>query len=178
MLTQSSKSAREPSGDVAQRGAMSDSEDDWETADVPEGTFVKVDSAAIEAAEAEAAAAKARAREEARKEEAVKRAADAKRAEEEAARRERGERPMILVDFTALDPNIHNRADKHAVNDVDAASALRRRIESEYSTFANDAKLVAAGTVRACSQGVYRAALAELRDQHPGHYWAACFPPT
>ena len=132
---------------------MSDSEDDWETADVPEGTFVKVDSAAIEAAEAEAAAAKARASEEARKEEAVKRAADAKRAEEEAARRERGERPMILVDFTALDPNIHNRADKHAVNDVDAASALRRRIESEYSTFANDAKLVAAGTVRACSQG-------------------------
>jgi hypothetical protein len=55
VLTQEAKVSnfsREPSGDVAQRGAMSDSEDDWETADVPEGTFVKVDSAAIEAAEA------------------------------------------------------------------------------------------------------------------------------
>lgn len=158
---------------------MSDSEgDDWETAEVPEGQFTKVDTEAIAAAEAEAA-------EEARaKREREKRAAKEGAMEQEVkkrpdeARSERDSRPMILVDLTVLsDGAIHSKFDKFAVNDVEAKSALQKAIERDYAKYASDASLIAAGTVRACSQGVYRAALAALREEVEGHSWAAIFPP-
>jgi len=147
---------------------MSDSEDDWERADVPEGTFARVDSAAIEAerlrAEAEA--------------EAQRRAADEARRDAERRAAEKSERdalPVLLVDLTAIDPGVHNRADKHAVNDPSAASAMRRRIESEYAAFA--AEHASDGVAVATTRGAHLAKLRSLRDEMPGHYWVACFPP-
>jgi hypothetical protein len=147
---------------------MSDSEDDWERADVPEGTFARVDSAAIEAerlkAEAEA--------------EAQRRAADEARRDAERRAAEKSERdalPVLLVDLTAIDPGVHNRADKHAVNDPSAASAMRRRIESEYAAFA--AEHASDGVAVATTRGAHLAKLRSLRDETPGHYWVACFPP-
>lgn len=147
---------------------MSDSEDDWERADVPEGTFARVDSAAIEA---ERAMAEAEA-------EAQRRAADEARRDAERRAAEKSERdalPVLLVDLTAIDPGVHNRADKHAVNDPSAASALRRRIESEYAAFA--AEHASDGVAVATTRGAHLAKLRSLRDETPGHYWVACFPP-
>jgi len=40
---------------------------------------------------------------------------------------------------------------------------MQKKVEAAYSSYANDKDLIAAGTVRACSQGVYRAALSTLR---------------
>ena len=145
---------------------MSDSEDDWERADVPEGTFARVDSAAIEAERAKAEA------------EAQRRAADEARRDAERRAAEKSERdalPVLLVDLTAIDPGVHNRADKHAVNDPSAASAMRRRIESEYAAFA--AEHASDGVAVATTRGAHLAKLRSLRDETPGHYWVACFPP-
>jgi hypothetical protein len=147
---------------------MSDSEDDWERADVPEGTFARVDSAAIEAERAKAEA----------EAEAQRRAADEARRDAERRAAEKSERdalPVLLVDLTAIDPGVHNRADKHAVNDPSAASAMRRRIESEYAAFA--AEHASDGVAVATTRGAHLAKLRSLRDETPGHYWVACFPP-
>ena len=147
---------------------MSDSEDDWERADVPEGTFARVDSAAIEAARAKAEA----------EAEAQRQAADEARRDAERRAAEKSERdalPVLLVDLTAIDPGVHNRADKHAVNDPSAASAMRRRIESEYAAFA--AEHASDGVAVATTRGAHLAKLRSLRDETPGHYWVACFPP-
>ena len=97
---------------------MSESDDDWETADIQEGTFVRVDTAALEAAEREArerenALEKAKEREKALEAEA----AEVKRLELE-KKAEQDKQPVLLVDFTSLDPEVHNRADKHAVSDA------------------------------------------------------------
>lgn len=157
---------------------MSDSDDDWETADVP--TFTKVDTAAIAAAEAaEAARAKAAEEKQAAKEaEVVAQTRGWEKSAAEKLKQDKDSKPMILVDFTVLSNGaIHNEFDKNGVNDVDAKRKLQREVESSYGKYANDAALIAAGTVRACSQGVYRAALATLRDEVPGHFWAAIFPP-
>ena len=70
---------------------------------------------------------------------------------------------------------MHNRADKHAVNDPSAASAMRRRIESEYAAFA--AEHASDGVAVVTTRGVHLAKLRSLRDETPGHYWVACFPP-
>ena len=147
---------------------MSDSEDDWERADVPEGTFARVDSAAIEAERAKKEA----------EAEAERRAADEARRDAERRAAEKSERdalPVLLVDLTAIDPGVHNRADKHAVNDPSAASAMRRRIESEYAAFA--AEHASDGVAVATTRGAHLAKLRSLRDETPGHYWVACFPP-
>ena len=155
---------------------MSDSDDSW---DIPEeGTFARVDSEAIAAAEAKAAAEeRARAKREAdARKDAEAKAAEAKAREEE--REERGSEPLILVDITALDPSVHNKHDKNAVNDVDKASKWRRTIEADFRKYSSDATLVANGTVRACSRGVYLPALQQLREDVPGHYWVAVFPPA
>ena len=156
--------------------AMSSDSDDW---DVPEeGTFRRVDTEAIVAAEAAAeadAAARAAEADEKRALEAVEIARDAERARE---RERRDSEPVVLVDITALDPTVHNRHDKNAVNDVDKASKWRRTIEADFRKYSSDATLVANGTVRACSRGVYLPALQQLREDVPGHYWVAVFPPA
>ena len=155
---------------------MSSDSDDWDVPD--EGTFQKVDTDAIVAAE-EAAKEQERARAKADAE--AKKLANAKQAEaakREEARKARDDEPLILVDITALDPDVHNRHDKNAVNDVDKASTWRRTIEREYQKYSNDVGMIAAGTVRGCARGVYLAALQQLRDEVPGHYWVAVFPPA
>ena len=86
--------------------------------------------------------------------------------------------PMMLVDMTALSDNkIHNRFDKHGVNDIDAKQALSATINADYVKYRDDAALIARGVVRTCAQSVWREALAALRDEHEGHYWAPIFPP-
>ena len=122
---------------------MSDSEDDWERADVPEGTFARVDSAAIEAERAKAEA----------EAEAQRRAADEARRDAERRAAEKSERdalPVLLVDLTAIDPGVHNRADKHGERPErgvrDAATD-----RSEYAAFAAEhaSDGVAVATTRA-----------------------------
>tara|TARA_B110000977_G_scaffold21140_1_gene25252 strand:+ start:29785 stop:30489 length:705 start_codon:yes stop_codon:yes gene_type:complete len=144
---------------------MSESDDDWETADIQEGTFVRVDTAALEAAEREArerenALEKAKEREKALEAEA----AEVKRLELE-KKAEQDKQPVLLVDFTSLDPEVHNRADKHAVSDAKKASALRKKIEADYETYANDATMKEAGTVRASTRETYLQELAKLRER-------------
>ena len=152
------------------KAGMSSDSDDWETADIPDGAFQRVDVAAIEAKEKEArdrAAAEALARDRAAAE------ATAKAKEKKTL----DARPVLLVNLTALDPEVHNRADKHAVSDVARASALRKKIEAAYDTYAGDAAMKVAGTVRASTRGTYLATLRSLRDEEAGAYFCACFPP-
>mmetsp|Transcript_134017 Transcript_134017/g.387863 ORF Transcript_134017/g.387863 Transcript_134017/m.387863 type:complete len:154 (-) Transcript_134017:139-600(-) len=85
--------------------------------------------------------------------------------------------PMIIVDITQIDANIHSKFDKNAVNDSAAASALRKRIESDYDAYSKDATMIADGTVIPCGSTVWRDALVRLRDERPGHYFAPIFPP-
>ena len=89
------------------------------------------------------------------------------------------DRPLILVDFTALsDGRIHNRFDKHSVNDPDAKRELANKIGAAYVQYSGDAELIARGSVRPCANSTWRQALATLRDEVPGHYWAPIFPPA
>ena len=88
------------------------------------------------------------------------------------------DRPLILVDLTVLsDGRVHNRFDKHSVNDPDAKRELANKIGAEYSKYSADAELIARGVVRPCAQSTWREALVTLRDEVPGHYWAPIFPP-
>jgi hypothetical protein len=54
---------------------------------------------------------------------------------------------------------------------------VTRKLTSEYAAHANNAALLATGTVRPCGASVWPAALAVLRQNTPGHYWAPVFPP-
>jgi len=88
-----------------------------------------------------------------------------------------GGKPMILIDLTRLNPKIHNKFDKDGVSDSAAASDLRKKIESQYEQYSNDAKLLADGTIVPCSTSVWRGAIQRMRDERPGHYFAPIFPP-
>uniref|UniRef100_A0A7S1BKV3 Uncharacterized protein n=1 Tax=Corethron hystrix TaxID=216773 RepID=A0A7S1BKV3_9STRA len=86
--------------------------------------------------------------------------------------------PMLIVDFTDLtDGKIHSKHDKNSVNDPDAASSLRKKIEASYETYRDDTKLLSSGTIRPCGSTVWRSALIALRDERRGHYFCPVFPP-
>ena len=85
--------------------------------------------------------------------------------------------PMIIVDITQIDEKIHSKFDRNSVNDSAAASAMRKKIESDYEKYARDSSLIANGTVIPCGSSVWRDALVRLRDERPGHYFAPIFAP-
>ena len=85
--------------------------------------------------------------------------------------------PMIIVDITQMDSTIHSKFDRNSVNNAEAASAIRKKIESNYAHYARDSSLLAQGVVIPCGSSVWRDALVRLRDERPGHYFAPIFPP-
>ena len=85
--------------------------------------------------------------------------------------------PMIIVDVTNIDPDIHSKHDRNSVNDTEGASAMKRKFETSYDSYATDANMLAEGTVIPCGSSVWRAALVRLRDERPGHYFVPVFPP-
>ena len=87
------------------------------------------------------------------------------------------DKPLILVNFTKLSNGaIHNRFDPNACNDPEAKSALAKQISADYERYAKDAELIASGDVRASGTSCWRAALAELRKERPGEFFAPVFP--
>ena len=89
------------------------------------------------------------------------------------------DKPLILVNFTALSGGkIHNKFDPNACNDPEAKSALAKQIIADYDRYASDAELIASGDVRASGTSCWRAALAELRKERPGQFFAPVFPPS
>jgi hypothetical protein len=93
-----------------------------------------------------------------------------------AAPKREGE-PMIIVDITQIDENIHSRFDRNSVNNSEAASSWRKKIESSYETYAKDTTLLENATVIPCGSSVWRDALVRLRDERPGHYFSPIFSP-
>ena len=88
------------------------------------------------------------------------------------------DKPLILVNFTKLSNGaIHNKFDPNACNDPEAKSALAKQISADYDRYASDASLIASGDVRASGSSCWRAALAELRKERPGEFFAPVFPP-
>ena len=89
------------------------------------------------------------------------------------------DKPLILVNFTKLsNGQIHNKFDPNACNDPEAKSALAKQVSAEYQRYASDASLIASGDVRASGTSCWRAALAELRKERPGQFFAPVFPPS
>lgn len=85
--------------------------------------------------------------------------------------------PMIIVDITQINENIHSKFDRNSVNDATGASALRKQIETQYEEYSKNTALVADRTVIPCGSSVWRQALVKLRDERPGHYFVPIFPP-
>lgn len=85
--------------------------------------------------------------------------------------------PMMIVDVTQLDENVHCKFDRNSVNNADAASAWRKKIEGSYQQYAKDTQLLENGTVVPCGSTVWRDALVRLRDDRVGHYFCPIFPP-
>ena len=89
------------------------------------------------------------------------------------------DKPLILVNFTKLsNGKIHNKFDPNACNDPEAKSALAKQVSAEYQRYASDASLIASGDVRASGTSCWRNALAELRKERPGQFFAPVFPPS
>jgi hypothetical protein len=100
-------------------------------------------------------------------------------ADDTAPAKSEDDRPMILVDMTQMTgEKIHSKFDRNSVNDAEAASALRKKLEKEYDKYAKDAALLGDRTVIPCGISVWRGALVRLRDERPGHYFAPIFPPN
>ena len=59
---------------------------------------------------------------------------------------------------------------------MDTKSKLTKKVTKEYARYASNADLIASGIVRPCGSGVWRDALAQLRDDVPGHYFGPIFP--
>lgn len=86
---------------------------------------------------------------------------------------------LIIVDMTVLSGDvIHSKFDANAVNDPAAVKQLRLKLETEYDAYAKNTAYLANGTVVQCGSSVWRPALSRLRQEHPGHYFCAIFPPT
>jgi hypothetical protein len=84
---------------------------------------------------------------------------------------------MMIVDITKLDENVHSKFDRNSVNNPDAASAWRKKMEQEYEKFSKDTQLLENGTVIPCGSSVWRDALVRLRDERKGHYLCPVFSP-
>ncbi|CAM9128378.1 unnamed protein product, partial [Phaeothamnion confervicola] len=84
--------------------------------------------------------------------------------------------PIIIVDFTALTSGrIHNRFDKFSCNDPELKSGEAKQIAADYQ--AASRSLISCGHAFACGASVWRDAVAKLRDDNPGHFFAPVFPP-
>ena len=83
--------------------------------------------------------------------------------------------PMIIVDLTQINPNVHNKFDRNSVNDPEVASAMRKKIEDDYQNYASSYELLVNSTVVPCGSSVWRDALIQLRNDRPGHYFVPIF---
>lgn len=85
---------------------------------------------------------------------------------------------LILIDLTSLSKGaIHNKFDRHSVNDLDAKRKMCLEISSNYDKYFNNSELIMNQTVRHCSENVWKDALESLRSEYKGHYWCPFFPP-
>jgi hypothetical protein len=86
--------------------------------------------------------------------------------------------PLLLIDFTTLSSGaVHNRYDVNGVNDPDQKKEMTKMCTENFVSYRDNVDLIQSGTVRSCGQSVWLDALAELRREYPGHFWAPIFPP-
>jgi hypothetical protein len=86
--------------------------------------------------------------------------------------------PLLLIDLTVLSKGrLHNKHDPSSCNDSDEKRKWTKLCTKHFQKYRDDITLIQAGTVRSCGQTVWRDALAQLRAEYPGHFWAPIFPP-
>ena len=86
--------------------------------------------------------------------------------------------PMIIVNLSKLTHHkIHNKNDRNSNNDPALVSQHKKDIEADYAAFAASAEHLANAVVIPCGERVFAAALQQLRDDNPGHYFLPVFPP-
>ena len=87
--------------------------------------------------------------------------------------------PMLLIDLTHISKGaLHSKFDKNSNNDPALASKLRKEAELKYESYKNDSRLIAERVIIPCGSSVWKDAIAQLRDDVPGHYFIPLFNPV
>ena len=83
---------------------------------------------------------------------------------------------LFIVNVSKLtDGAVHNKHDKARNNNPGEVGRIRREIEADWEGFGKNGEHVSSGVVIPCGGSVWKDALAQLRDEHPGEFFLPVF---
>ena len=153
---------------------MSDDEDDWENA----GSDLDIDFTVGRGSEEGKGEEEGGEEEEEDDWEASMKVKEKEEEEDEGEEKTGGPAPpkLFIMNVTKFtDGAVHNKHDKNSNNNPEEVSRLRKEIEANWEGYEKNVDYVSSGIVIPCGGSVWKEALMQLRDDHPGEFFLPVF---